>query len=209
MFIFSQAEDIDFPFLDNPGEDDRGCTAWYQLSAHPGTTLVQGEEVIPKDDWERHGVLDGMFRLFFAPISSREAVVYTQVVPLAADAFRALLEEKKLPENFTGITAIRMPGSSKISLGPQEAPGMKAGMGLLPFLVVNGPEDVEVSLPNQEALRAELFNTLRAVAIPRDIKTPKDYLEKLKSPSPPKAGIPPILWPQYTVRHGNNAAGEL
>ena len=150
-----------------------------------------------------------MFRLFFAPISSTEAMVYAQIVPLGPDAFRKLLEDKKIPEEYAGIVAIRLPGSGKIPLGPQESKLMKAGMGLLPFLVVNGPEDVEVTLPAQEGLRQELFNTLRAVSIPRNIKSPKDYEDELKAPNPPKAMTPKVLWPKYLVRQGNNTSGEL
>ena len=207
-FINFQVEDIDFPYLENPGDDDRGCTAWYQLSAHPGTNFLKEEEIIAKDEWERHGITDGMFRLFFAPITNLEAIIYAQVVPLPGDAFRTLLKEKKIPEHYTGIVAIKVKGTERIQLGPQEKKEMGVGMGLLPFLLVNGEEGVEVTLPDQESLRAELFNSLRAVAIPIPVTSPADYKEKLKSPSPPKAEIPKILWPPYTV-HGNNTAGEL
>ena len=79
---------------------------------------------------------------------------------------------------------------------------------MLPFLLVNGPEDMEVTLPDQEGLRQELFNTLRAVSIPRNIKDPKDYEDKLKCPDPPKAETPKVLWPKYLVRQENNTAGE-
>ena len=203
-----QTGDIDFPCLENPGEDDRGCTAWFQLSAHEGSVLLQGEDVIPKDEWERHGASDGMFRLFFAPVSSSEAAVYLQVAPETPEDFRNNLETKKIPESFSGVVAIKMPGSTKIRLGPQENKEMKVGMGLIPFIVVNGPEGVEVTLPEQEGLRQELFNILRAVSVPRDIKSPKDYCEKMKAPVPPKAGIPKLHWPPYTVRQATNTAGE-
>ena len=199
---------MDFPNLENPGEDNKGFTAWYQVASHAGSSILEGENVIPKDEWERHGITDGMFRLSFAPISSTEAVVYTQIAPVGPEAFRAFLEEKKIPEDFSGVVAIRLPGSTKIALGPQEAKQMKAGLGLLPFLVVNGQEDVAVTLPSQEGLRQELFNALRAVSVPRNIATPKEYENKLKGPDPPKAEIPKILWPKYLVRQEQNTAGE-
>ena len=207
---FFQIGDVDFPNLENPGEDNKGYTAWYQLSSITGCTLhLPGDdEAIPKDEWERHGVTDGMFRLAFAPISSTEAMVYGQIVPVGPEAFRKLLEDKEIPEDYSGIIAIRLPGSARIALGPQEAKQMKAGLAILPFLVVNGPEDVEVTLPTQEGLKQELFNALRAVSIPRNVTSPKDYEDKLKCEDPPKAEIPKVMWPKYLCHQGNNASGK-
>ena len=135
-------------------------------------------------------------------------MVYAQIVPVDAEAFRSLLETKKIPEDYSGIVAIKLPGATKIPLGPQESKQMKAGLGLLPFLLINGPEDVEVTLPEQEGLRQELCNMLRAVSIPRNTKDPKDYEAKLKCSDPPKAETPKMLWPKYLVRQGNNTSGE-
>ena len=205
-----QLEDVQFPYLADPGNDEKGQTAWYSLSGHRGTTLMQGEEVIPKDEWDKHGVTDGVFRLVFAPISDAEAVIYAVVAPTDFDSFRALLEDKKLPEQFSGVIAIKLPGTGKIQLGPRESPGMKANMGIIPFLMVNSPEGTRVKLPGQEALRAEVFATLRGVCIPRKITSPADYKDKLKATSFPQGELPKIMWPAYTARtQGNNVNGEL
>ena len=130
---------MQFPYLANPGNDERGQTAWYCMSGHQGTTLMQGEEVIPKDEWDKHGVTDGIFRLVFAPISDTEAVIYAAVAPTDFDSFRALLDDKKQPEQFSGVIAIKLPSTGKIQLGPRQSPGMKANMGIIPFLMVNTP----------------------------------------------------------------------
>ena len=180
------------------------------MSGHQGTTLMQGEEVIPKDDWDKHGVTDAVFRLVFAPISSTEAVIYTVVIPSGFDAFRAFLDTKELPEQFSGVVAIRLPGTGKIQLGPREGAGMKANMGIIPFLMINAPEEAQVKLPDREALRAEMFATLRGVCIPRKISSREDYSAKLKVTSFPQGEMPKIMWPAYTARRtGNNASGEL
>ena len=204
-----QLGDVHFPYLANPGNDERGQTAWYAMSAHQGTTLMQGEEIIPKDDWDKHGVTDGVFRLVFAPISDSEAVIYAVVAPTGFDSFRALLDAKELPEQFSGVVAIRIPGTGKIQLGPREAAGMKANMGIIPFLMVNAPEETQVKLPDKEALRAEVFAALRGVCIPRKISSRADYNAKLKATSFPQGDLPKIMWPAYSARTpGNNASGE-
>ena len=67
-----------------------------------------------------------------------------------------------------------------------------------------------MKLPDQEALRAEVFATLRGVCIPRKITSPADYKDKLKATSFPQGELPKIMWPAYTARtQGNNVNGEL
>ena len=112
--------------LENPGEDEKGYTAWFPMDLHPGSVIQEegSAEAIPKDKWAEKGIKGGMYRLAFIPLTCREALVYLQVAPVDAETFRKWLEEKNIPEQFSGVPAIRLQATGntpwKIRLGPRE-----------------------------------------------------------------------------------------
>lgn len=180
------------------------------MEQHEGSVVrdIQGE-VIPKDKWKDNGVLGGMFRLAVCPTSIYEAAVYLQVAPGSKESFENWLDTKKVPEQFSGVPAIRMTSKEKITMGPREATGLKCGLAIIPFIIVTSEDDARVVLPSTEALRREAAGTLRSVSIPKKCEEVKGYEKLLENGNPPKADIPPILWPEVGNRAARtNLAGE-
>ena len=177
------------------------------MDLHEGSVITEtGAGQIQKDKWAENGVKGGMFRLAFAPISCYEAVVYMQVAPVDGETFRAWLDKKKLPEQFSGVPAIRMTDYTKIRLGPREPAEMNAGCAILPFILTNSDQESRVTLPTTEALRREAAATLRSVAKPRSCKGVVEYEKLLKNDSPPRAEIPQVLWPEVPARQQQGGA---
>ena len=190
--------------LGNPDDDNRGLSAWYDLAACNGITLRgNDDEVLEKHTWGDYDITGGAFRLAVIPISAGEASIYIQVVPQTLEEFRASLVPLDLQETFSGLAAIKL-GGGKIPLGPREPATLKAGFGVLPFVGVNAALDAEVVLPDSDALKAEMFGTLRAVSAPRNLTQAQWEVAK-GSKEPPRGDKPPVQWPLYRLpnRNGN------
>ena len=194
--------------LGSPGDDNRGFTAWYDLAACNGITLRgSDDEVLEKHTWGDIDVTGGAFRLCVIPVSAGEASIYIQVVPQTLEEFRASLVPLELQETFSGLAAIKL-GGDKIPMGPREPATLKAGFGVLPFVGVNAALDAEVVLPDSDALKAEMFGTLRAVAAPRNLTQAQWEVAK-GNKEPPKGDKPPVQWPLYRLPNRNgNVAGK-
>ena len=195
--------------LESPGDDNRGLTAWYDMAACDGVSVRGSDgEVIEKHNWAAQEITGGAFRLAAVPLSAKEASVYVQVVPLTLEEFRADLVLLELQESFSGLAAIKL-GGGKIPLGPKEPGAMKAGFGVLPFVGINAAMEAEVVLPDSDALKAEMFGTLRAVSAPRCL-TQAQWEVSRGSKEPPKGDRPSIMWPLYMAPNRNaNAVGKF
>ena len=175
--------------LQSPDVDNRGLTAWYDMAACDGVTLKgNDDEVVEKHTWGDIDVTGGAFRLAVVPISATEASIYIQVVPQTLEEFRTSLVPLGLHESFSGLAAIKL-GGGKIPLGPREPAAMKAGFGVLPFVGVNAALDAVVVLPDSDALKAEMFGTLRAVSAPRNLTQAQWEVAK-ESKEPPRGDKP-------------------
>ena len=194
--------------LGNPDDDNRGLTAWYDLAACNGVTLRDSDdEVVEKHTWSDLAITGGAFRLAVIPISAGEASIYIQVVPQTLEEFRASLVPLDLQETFSGLAAIKL-GGGKIPLGPREPAAMKAGFGVLPFVGINAALDAEVTLPDSDALKAEMFGTLRAVSAPRNLTEAQWEVAK-GAKEPPRGDKPAVQWPVYRLPNRNgNAVGK-
>ena len=192
----------------NPGDDEKGFSAWMDMAGHEGSRVFDGETLVPKHEWADKGVTGGVFRLAFVPMSDKEMVCYAQVVPLNLEDFRAGLLTLELQETFSGVAAIRLQQHTRVQLCPREGPDTRAGFATLPFLVIPGPDNEQYELPDSDALRQEVAGTLRSVGVPRKLGI-KEYTEAAKVQNPPKAATPDIMWPEFTLpARGNNANGE-
>ena len=192
----------------NPGDDEKGLTAWMDMASHPGSRVMDGETVIEKHEWAAKGITGGAFRLAFVPISAGEMLCYAQVVPTSLEDFRNGLAALEMQETYSGVVAIKLSQHSRVQLCPREDPNTKAGFATLPFIVMVGPEDAPFELPDSDALRQEVAGTLRSVGNPRKVGL-KDYIELAKTRDPPKASTPDIMWPEFSMPvRGNNANGE-
>ena len=209
MFLsLSQVEDVGFPIVANPGDDEKGFTAWMDMASHPGSRIMDGETVVEKHEWAGKGITGGSFRLAFVPVSAEEMLCYAQVTPTNLEDFRARLATIEMQETYSGVVAIKLPQHSRVQLCPREGPNTKAGFATLPFIVTVGPEDAPCELPDSDALRQEVAGTLRSVGNPRKINL-KDYTEMVKIRDPPRAPTPDIMWPEFAMpARGNNANGE-
>ena len=85
---------------------------------------------------------------------------------------------------------------TQVGLYPREPAATKAGMGLLPFLVVTAGEGGEVKLPEMEAVKKEMFGCLRGVKRPTVVKA-KDWRTAYDSGNWMSAATPEMIWPEY------------
>ena len=197
-----------FPVVANPGDDEKGFTAWMDMAGHPGSRILDGETVVEKHEWPGRGITGGAFRLAFVPVSGEEMVCYAQVVPVNLEDFRTQLAAIDVLETYSGVVAIKLPQHSRVQLCPREGPNTKAGFATLPFIVMVGPENAPGELPDPDALRQEVAGTLRSVGNPKKINL-QEYTELAKARDPPKAKTPDIRWPEFAMPvRGDNANGE-
>ena len=208
VIILSQVEDVGFPVVANPGDDEKGFTAWYDMASHPGSRIMDGEAVVEKHEWPGKGITGGAFRLAFIPVSAEEMLCYAQVVPVSLEDLRTQLASIDVLETYSGVVAIKLPQHSRVQLCPREGLNTKAGFATLPFIVTVGPEDAPCELPDPDALRQEVAGTLRSVGNPKKINL-QEYIELAKAWDPPKAKTPDIRWPEFAMPvRGDNANGE-
>lgn len=107
------------------------------------------------------------------------------------------LVNSQLNVNITGIPSIQlMRRVTQVGLYPREPAATKAGMGLLPFLVVTAGEGGEVKLPEMEAVKKEMFGCLRGVKRPTVVKA-KDWRTAYDSDNWMPAATPEMIWPEY------------
>ena len=202
---------MDFIDLDQATcrEGERALTAWYDMVASLCVVVTTDTGEVDKQDWEDNGIKGGVFRLAVVPITTEEAVVYLQVVPMDLQAFRAHLRKLRQDEFMTQLAA-RLPEVGKVQLLPREPGVSKAGFGMLPFLWVDTEEGMEVHMPDQEILKKEMFNLLRRVRIPKKT-TLAAWMKAKGKESPPGTDAPAVLWPQYQKprSEGDSLAGTL
>ena len=174
-------------------EGERAMTAWYDMALSPCVLVSVDTKVLARQDWDGAGVKGGVFRLWVVPLDTVEAAVYIQVVPLGIEEFRGHLATLEQDEYMSGLAAIRLPEVGRIQLMPKQPPVEKAGFGILPFIWVEDPEGV-VQMPDQEALKKEMFSLLRGVRAPK-----KATLSTWKKEKGRLLGTdaPAVLWPLY------------
>ena len=194
-----QVNDVDFPLDEDPGDDEKGLTALYKLSELTGVVLRETKNnnaVVPKDQWEQRGVLGGYVRLAFVPVSVTQAACYAYVYPAPEEELQEMLRKHELSESFSGLPMIQLGNTNRVNLFPRETSAMKAGFGLIPFIGVNAAPDVEVTLPDSDALKRETAGTLRSVGVPKVLKL-EQWKKAIKTNNPPPADRPTVIWPEF------------
>ena len=199
MNLLFQVDDVDFPLDEDPGDDEKGLTALYKLSELTGVVLRETKNnnaVVPKDQWEQRGVLGGYVRLAFVPVSVTQAACYAYVYPAPEEELQEMLRKHELSESFSGLPMIQLGNTNRVNLFPRETSAMKAGFGLIPFIGVNAAPDVEVTLPDSDALKRETAGTLRSVGVPKVLKL-EQWKKAIKTNNPPPADRPTVIWPEF------------
>lgn len=200
-------EDVEFPSLANPMMDNRGLTEWTEITGHAGSVITKQGTVLPKDQWAAKKIDGGCFRLAVVPVSATEAGVYLQFIPMPFDEISDESQTTGIMIESSSLVAIRMGKCGSIALAPSEMPPMKASLGLLPFIFVNG-STANAKLPSTAELREEMAGTLRGVSVP--LPTGAADLDKRRNEVDwPPASAPEILWPAPTRTQAGVNAREL
>ena len=184
---------MEFPVLANPMTDNRGLTLWTEIPNHAGSVVTNKGTVLPKDQWADKNIIGGCFRLAVVPISPTEAGVYLQFVPMSLDEISEEAANTGIEIQSTSLVAIRLGKSGTIALAPREMPQMKATLGVLPFIYINGNTGNAV-LPSTAELREEMAGTLRGVSVPLPT-TAAQFDDKRSEEEWPPAMAPAIMWP--------------
>ncbi len=186
-------EDVEFQVLANPQADNRGFTQWVDLKDHQGSVVTRPGGVLEKDRWGEKEIEGGCFRIAVVPINPREAAVYLQMIPMSLDFVVDECNKIEVDLLSSNIVAIRLGKYKKVRMAPREMPVMKAGMGLLPLLYING-NPPNLTLPSTEDLRAEMAATLRGVCVPIPTKA-SEFDKRREEENWPHGETPDITWP--------------
>ena len=194
LLLYCQVEDVEFPALANPLVDNRGLTQWVDMMEHEGSVITKNGTVLEKDQWAAKKIEGGCFRLAVVPSAPGEATVYLQFVPVPLDFLVDEASKTGVDVLTSNIVAIRLGKPAPIQMAPREAPTMKASMGILPMIYING-NPPNITLPPTSELRVEMAGTLRGVSVPIPTKA-KEFDRKRTEKDWPPAEEPAILWPE-------------
>ena len=185
--------------------DVRNLSAWVQEKEVEVTFSKDGQE-IPSADKAKYGVGDFVIRFLALPASVDQSLLYAGVLPYSKEVLEDKLKACGRSLEATTVPTVplklyksngKWTNGHPIKLFPNESPGDKFGLGVLPLLEIVGPG--KPIFPNHNKIEEELVSFLRGT-----VGTNNTALSKIEAllSSPDSfpthaSGTVPRDWPEY------------
>ena len=172
--------------------DVRNLSAWVQ-DKEVNVTITKDDKEIQIADKAKHGVGDFVIRFLVLPVSVDQSLLYAGILPFSKETLEDKLKACGRSLESTTIPTVplklyksngKWTNGHPIKLFPNELPGDKFGLCVLPLLKIVGAG--KPTFPDHNKIEQELAAFLRGTVAPTTPPCPRSSLS-----SPPRTPSPP------------------